>query len=569
MTFRIIAFIIIMITGSSQYVLAESISQKRSFQVEDSIEMVRIVNPNVALSAFYLPKIKISPDGKYFILVTRRGNIAPNKNDYSLLLYRTDQILAYLKKPASDQTPLPKGKKLIQISTSRNEMAFQKITWFGNSNVISFIGWFDSDEDSTSGQVYMYDLISKKLQKLTNHTRPVTDFAFNISSQKIIFASTIARNNKDRTKSSYLAGVRNINSIINPDWEYPEPAVQYFVQDINSPGKAHAVGNIYHGFFPTKIWLSPDGQKAIILTTQKNVPKHWLEGFDFLKDDFNKRALTYFDANTMLPREDLTTSFNIIDISTGTIRPVFDAPTGLWKGGSTVEALWLPDSRHVILANTALPLDNANELNRRRNFFTVEYDLNSGTITPITEHASKTLSIKSNTKARGKITRGQFYSMNITPEGLLKIRQKYRQNYLPDSFFIKKHDTWRKTTPSSDLGKTDNNHHLVLSIYQDLNSPPELMAEDKMTGNKKIISDFNPQFRNLTFGNVEIINWKGPDGRDWRGGLVYPPNYKKGQKYPLVIQTHGFVGHLTGSCHGGRGRQPVNPSLHDVFHPAP
>lgn len=543
MTFRIIAFIIIMITGSSQYILAESISQKRAFQVEDSIEMVRIVNPNVALSAFYPPKIKISPDGKYFILVTRRGNPATNKNVYNLLLYRTDQILAYLKKPASDQALLPKGQTLLQISTSRNEMAFQKITWFGNSNAISFIGWFDPDKNSAPGQVYNYDLISGEMQKLTNHPRPITDFAFNISSQKIIFASTIARNNKDRTKSSYLAGVRNINSIINPDWEYPEPAVQYFVQDINSPEKAQAVGNIYHGFFPTKIWLSPDGQKAIILTTQKSVPKHWLEGFDFLKDDFNKRALADFDENTMLPREDLTTSFNIIDITTGNIRPVFNAPTGLWKGGSTVDAIWLPDSRSVILANTALPLNYVDEANRRHNFFTVEYDVNSGTVTPITEHLSKTLSIKSGIKVRGKITRGQFYSMNITPEGLLKIRQKHWRNHLPDSFFIKKHGTWRKTTPSSGLEKTDNNHRLVLSIYQGLNSPPELMAEDKMTGSKKIISDFNPQFRNLTFGTVEIINWKAPDGRDWRGGLVYPPNYKKGQKYPLVIQTHGFDPH--------------------------
>ena len=33
---------------------------------------------------------------------------------------------------------------------------------------------------------------------------------------------------------------------------------------------------------------------------------------------------------------------------------------------------------------------------------------------------------------------------------------------------------------------------------------------------------------------------EGQKGRDWKGGLYKPDDYKEGQRYPLVIQTHGF-----------------------------
>ena len=69
---------------------------KRPFLVEDSINMVRLVDPNVALSAYYPENIKTSPDEKYFILATRTGNLVTGKNDYKLILYRSDQVLTFL-----------------------------------------------------------------------------------------------------------------------------------------------------------------------------------------------------------------------------------------------------------------------------------------------------------------------------------------------------------------------------------------------------------------------------------------------------------------------------------------
>ena len=56
-----------------------------------------------------------------------------------------------------------------------------------------------------------------------------------------------------------------------------------------------------------------------------------------------------------------------------------------------------------------------------------------------------------------------------------------------------------------------------------------------------MIWDPNPQFRNLELGQASVYTWKDKQGRDWRGGLFKPIDYKPGRRYPLVIQTHGFV----------------------------
>jgi dipeptidyl aminopeptidase/acylaminoacyl peptidase len=41
-------------------------------------------------------------------------------------------------------------------------------------------------------------------------------------------------------------------------------------------------------------------------------------------------------------------------------------------------------------------------------------------------------------------------------------------------------------------------------------------------------------------GHVSVLHWKDSSGYEWTGGLVTPPNYVSGKRYPLVIQTHGF-----------------------------
>jgi dipeptidyl aminopeptidase/acylaminoacyl peptidase len=79
---------------------------------------------------------------------------------------------------------------------------------------------------------------------------------------------------------------------------------------------------------------------------------------------------------------------------------------------------------------------------------------------------------------------------------------------------------------------------LQVVVKQTFDRPPVLVATDKRTF--RVIWDPNPQLNNIELGQAKIYAWKDKEGREWKSGLFEPTNYKPGQRYPLVIQTHGF-----------------------------
>jgi dipeptidyl aminopeptidase/acylaminoacyl peptidase len=79
-----------------------------------------------------------------------------------------------------------------------------------------------------------------------------------------------------------------------------------------------------------------------------------------------------------------------------------------------------------------------------------------------------------------------------------------------------------------------------VALEQDLNTPAKLYATDPKTHKKVLLLDLNPQFEELQFGRVETIEWE-VNGAKIIGGLYLPPDYRPGKRYPLVIQTHGFM----------------------------
>jgi dipeptidyl aminopeptidase/acylaminoacyl peptidase len=53
------------------------------------------------------------------------------------------------------------------------------------------------------------------------------------------------------------------------------------------------------------------------------------------------------------------------------------------------------------------------------------------------------------------------------------------------------------------------------------------------------LTDTNPQVRDLLSFPKELVTWKGADGWDMEGLLVYPPGYGKGSRVPLALNVHG------------------------------
>jgi len=81
---------------------------------------------------------------------------------------------------------------------------------------------------------------------------------------------------------------------------------------------------------------------------------------------------------------------------------------------------------------------------------------------------------------------------------------------------------------------------IEVTLDQDIETPAKVYATDPKTHQKTLLLDLNPQFSELDFGRVETIEWE-VSGAKMIGGLYLPPDYQPGKRYPLVIQTHGFM----------------------------
>jgi hypothetical protein len=175
----------------------------------------------------------------------------------------------------------------------------------------------------------------------------------------------------------------------------------------------------------------------------------------------------------------------------------------------------------VVISGAFLPLDvtDASELAvRKRQAFVIEVDPANGTFLKISN--------KPLIAAHWNASSNELF-----------LRPPYRNPETGKAVYRKSGTKW--TEEATDTGHVDAGHPEI-TLEQGLNSPPKIFASDAADQKKHLILDLNPQFQDFEFGRVERVTWKTKDGHEVEGGLYYPPNYKPGIRYPLVIQTHAF-----------------------------
>ncbi|MGA2847154.1 MAG: S9 family peptidase, partial [Candidatus Acidiferrales bacterium] len=69
--------------------------------------------------------------------------------------------------------------------------------------------------------------------------------------------------------------------------------------------------------------------------------------------------------------------------------------------------------------------------------------------------------------------------------------------------------------------------------------PTELYYLVSPDAKLKRLTDFNHEIATLDLGRTGALEWKGPDGFAEDGIVVYPPNFSRDKKYPLVLDIHG------------------------------
>jgi dipeptidyl aminopeptidase/acylaminoacyl peptidase len=69
--------------------------------------------------------------------------------------------------------------------------------------------------------------------------------------------------------------------------------------------------------------------------------------------------------------------------------------------------------------------------------------------------------------------------------------------------------------------------------------PGEVFTADLKTTTPRRLTDSNPWLAEVAFGRQEVVRFAARDGLELEGILVFPVDYQKDTKYPLVLVVHG------------------------------
>ncbi|HVB56675.1 MAG TPA: hypothetical protein VNE63_09640 [Candidatus Acidoferrales bacterium] len=480
---------------------------KRPVTVEDTIRMTRVAGPLDAsayqgagpTSGFSV----FSPNGKRFVIVISKGDLAKNTDDYSLLLFHTADIFR-----ASAPTILA------TFSSSSNRAGISEASWSQDNRTVFFLG--ARGEGPT--QLYSIRCSSGQLRRLSNQHTSLVSYAMSASPGTFAFAAETPDSdlrNDQVLHSGFDVTQEGLADLLRGRISHDTPRL-FFRRNASAGEKSLQTLDPFDSGV-NSLFLSPNGRYLVVKTDATELPDSWRQ-----YDDVSIQTVFRRKMPKGLPTRIL--HYELIDTRTGRSERLLDSPTTY----SSSDVLWSSDSRSLLLCGTYLPLSagNPDELRVRKSTrFVVEVRLPSQRIIKITSQDLSPILWDSRTNLVEFRAQSNSGSAGGTPEPV---------------YYRKEQGVWKRLKSGPSAASVTRPEILV---EQGLNEPPRIVAVDPETNRKTTLFDLNPQFAGLAFGKVEELRWTDDSGDSVEGGLYLPPDYKTGTKYPLVIQTHGFDPH--------------------------
>ncbi|WP_272800160.1 Atxe2 family lasso peptide isopeptidase [Sphingobium sp. AntQ-1] len=278
--------------------------------------------------------------------------------------------------------------------------------------------------------------------------------------------------------------------------------------------------------------LTPDGGSLVFVTQPEiarqriAVQREGLGGFHY--DD---RFIPIADSKPQLPGT-LTESVEALDLATGSIRPATDPERALLS----LPSLMRPKSAGYI------PIDRRSRQawveaaggNFATPDTTVRYQSSTGAVIPcanalcsqarapawLTGNGSRVIFLRREGWANGTTGIYEWVPGQSAPKRILQTT-----DYLADC------------RPIADA---------LLCLREAATEPRRLVRIDLQTRKVTTIFDPNPEWAKLSFGRVRRMNVRNDFGLESTADLVYPAQYRAGQRYPAIVVQYVSRGHLRG-----------------------
>lgn len=484
----------------------EDLHSKRPATVSDVIGMTNIADTS-RLGGFTdegSSVVDFSPDGSKFAFVTQKGNLKSDTVEFSLLLFKTADVFGS-----------PHPEVAATLESSSNRPAISHLTWLRDNETIVFVG----ERPGEIPQLYSVNSATKQIVKLTDQSTGVLTYSINDKGESLVY---LARPSSSPERSEMLhrgfpVTSQNWDDLYLGNRREPNRALREVFVKTPQMKSAQRVGGILATPDGGGVSISPNGKYALITAFNPTPPAIWGE----YKPGFDTLILT--KSCSLKQAHACPLQYLLLDLTNQTIDPLITAPVLRASEGKALFT-WTKENS-ILLVNTFLPLDSADkeERSRRRSsIYAAEVILPERKIIEIAER-------------KVPFHAYEIHSGTLTDQF---ITQSFVAAFGPGLEFCRDASGWKVTEAASAATRASGG--ISISLDQNMNTPPKLVANDARTGKKAVLLDLNPQFSELTFGRVETFKWTTHDGYPLEGSLYFPPDYAAGRRYPLIIQTHGY-----------------------------
>ena len=470
----------------------------RVVTVADSVTMSQVLNPSGEATPSAATDVSLfSPDGGKVVVLTKRGNLEANTNDYSILVWRTDKLFNSAK-----------PEILLTLSSTSYRAAIEGISWLPDSETLLFLG----EHPGELRQLYSLNIRSHRLKRITNHLTRLFGYSATADGKNIAYTAEAPSkgffDQEETRRNGVVVSAQSLpdllldrNNIANGFFFKGE----LFVKRENAPTQQVRLPNGLT-ITPSSGWpiLSPDGEHIAMVGLLDHRPDAW-------------GAYTA----SLLRSSQFFYAYVIIDLSTRRNVVLSSFPKDAYS-----TALWSRDSRRLFLSGVFLPLEHSEGREREEReskSFTIALEPNSGEFDTLGDGSLQV--VRWNEKTGDLILRNTKASS--------------RADGIMSTVIMRVTDSKWKVLATEDTGAGGFPGFIV---EQDMNTPPRLFVADRVAKKEALLLDVNPQFSHLRFGKVEEITWTAKDGHKVGGELYYPAHYAPEERYPLVIQTHGSLG---------------------------
>jgi dipeptidyl aminopeptidase/acylaminoacyl peptidase len=479
----------------------------------------------------------LSPDERHIVVVTTRGLLRQDKVESSLAVFDVAAVKSLLKSPPPAKLAPPRVlARLAAFPSAPSSGSYSgtitNVRWSADSEQIFFLGEGPCGER----QLYRVALRGGPMRKLTHDGLDVHQF--DVRGDTILYlARRLAKADATRKDAPsdlkhdamYVTG-RSLEDILFPDETSAPAALELWT--IRNRTSRRIIDRTSHALpddvYQDVLSLSPNGKFAVRLLPVKTILPAWAQyepapglGLEDRKIRSNEGTLLS-DRNEARLRE-----YNLVDLETGHATPLIDAPHGITLGYLDVNyGVWSSNGRRIMVTNTFLPIAGSEPGLRRRSCAAAVVDLPSLAVRCIVYNRSKPLRLQKavfGTSDREVIL--QFWYGTST-----QVTEMYDDDGT----------AWKRIRSIVDDGSL-RSEPITVTVKQGLNDPPVLWARENRSGAAKVLWNPNPQLEHIRYWEASIYHWKDTTGFDLSGILVKPVDYMSGKKYPLLIQTHGFV----------------------------